>query len=70
VILILLALGAATTALAQTITADQKAACRADYGRFCRGTMPDGGSIVARLAKQHDKLAGPCECAVTDAQRK
>ena len=56
-------------ALAQNMTAAQRAACKADYDKFCRGTMPGGGRIIACLDKQHDHLAPACQ-KVVDAQKK
>lgn len=68
--MIFIALSLAAPAPAQTMTAEQKAPCRADYDRFCRGTMPGGGHIIACLAKQYDKLADPCKRVVSDARQK
>ncbi len=65
----LLALGSLAPALAQDMTAEQRAACKADYDKYCKGTMPGGGRIVACLNKQHDKLADACK-KVVDAQKK
>ncbi len=65
----LLALGWLAPALAQDMTAEQRAACKADYDKYCKGTMPGGGRIVACLNKQHDKLADACK-KVVDAQKK
>lgn len=38
-----------STAFAQELTAEQRAACTADYEKFCKGTMPGGGRIIACL---------------------
>jgi hypothetical protein len=57
-------------AAAQTLSAEQRAACQADYDKFCKGTMPGGGRIVACLAKENEKLSAPCKKVVADAQKK
>jgi hypothetical protein len=36
---------------AQTLTAEERAACQADYDKYCKGTMPGGGRIIACLNK-------------------
>jgi hypothetical protein len=54
---------------AQTLTAAQRAACQADYDKFCKGTMPGGGSIIACLNKNYAQLADACK-KVVDAQKK
>jgi cysteine rich repeat protein len=56
-------------AVAQTATADQRGACKQDYEKFCAGTMPGGGRIVACLNKQHDKLSAACKQAI-DTRKK
>jgi Cysteine rich repeat len=56
--LLVLAIGSSGHAVAQT--ADQRGACKADYDKYCAGTMPGGGRVVACLNKQHDKLADAC----------
>jgi hypothetical protein len=53
---------------AQTLTAEQRAACKADYNKYCSGTTPGGGRIIACLDKQHDALSGACR-KVLDAQK-
>jgi hypothetical protein len=56
-------------AKAQDFTAEQRAACKRDYDKFCKGTMPGGGRVLACLNKQHDQLSDACR-AVVDAQKK
>ncbi len=63
------AIGFSTTALAQSLTAEQRAACKPDYDKYCAGTIPGGGRIVACLNKQHDALSDACK-KVLDAQKK
>jgi hypothetical protein len=60
----------AAPALAQDMTAAQRTACKGDYDKFCTGTMPGGGRIIACLAKQSDKLSEACKKVVADAQKK
>ena len=66
---VVLAIGFATTALAQSLTAEQRAACKPDFDKYCTGTIPGGGRIVACLNKQHDALSDACK-KVLDAQKK
>ena len=61
-------LGSLTTALAQEFTAEQRAACKGDYNKFCRGTMPGGGRVLACLNKARAQLSNPCK-NVVDAQK-
>jgi hypothetical protein len=63
------AIGFSSAALAQTPTADQRGACKPDYDKYCAGTMPGGGRIVACLNKQHDKLSAACRQAI-DSRKK
>jgi hypothetical protein len=56
-------------AFAQTAPPDQRGACNADYNKYCAGTMPGGGRVVACLNKQHDRLTTTCR-KVLDAQKK
>ena len=64
-----LALLPLNASLAQDFTAEQRAACKADYDKFCKGTMPGGGRVLACLNKQHDQLSDGCK-KVVDAQKK
>lgn len=59
-----------TPALAQDFTAEQRAACKSDYDKYCKGTMPGGGRVLACLAKQNDKLTAGCKKVVADASKK
>jgi hypothetical protein len=63
------AIGFSGAAIAQTPTADQRGACKQDYDKYCAGTMPGGGRIVACLNKQHDKLSAACKQAI-DSRKK
>ena len=67
--LIVCAIGFSGTALAQTQTADQAGACKTDYEKFCAGTAPGGGRIVACLNKQRDQLSAICKKAL-DSRKK
>jgi hypothetical protein len=46
-----IAIGFSGVARAQTLTAEERAACQADYDKYCKGTMPGGGRIIACLNK-------------------
>jgi hypothetical protein len=56
-------------ALAQDFTAEQRAACRGDYNKFCKGTRPGGGRVLACLGRQYGGLSETCK-KVVDAQKK
>ncbi len=57
-------------AFAQDLTAEQRAACKGDYEKFCRGTMPGGGRIIACLSRQNDKLTEACKKILAEAEKK
>jgi hypothetical protein len=60
----------ASSAMAQELTAAQRDACTGDYEKYCKGTVPGGGRIIACLAKQNDKLTPACKKVLADAQKK
>ena len=60
----------ASSAMAQELTAAQRDACMGDYEKYCKGTVPGGGRIIACLAKQNDKLTPACKKVLADAQKK
>ena len=60
----------ASSATAQELTAAQRDACTGDYEKFCKGTMPGGGRIIACLAKESDKLTPACKKVLAEAQKK
>jgi hypothetical protein len=41
-----------------------------DYQKYCKGTKPGGGRIIACLAKSNDKLTAECQKVLADAQKK
>jgi hypothetical protein len=47
VLLAVLALLPLNAAGAQDFTAGQRAACKGDDDKFCKGTMPGGGRVLA-----------------------
>jgi hypothetical protein len=63
------ATGFSGTAFAQALTAEQRAACQADFDKYCKGTVPGGGRIIACLNKQRDEISDACK-KVIDAQKK
>lgn len=62
-----LVIGFSGSAVAQTLSAAQRTACKADYEKYCQGTTPGGGRIIACLDKQ--QLSESCR-KVIDAQKK
>jgi hypothetical protein len=62
------AFGFSSTAFAQALTAEQRAACQADFAKYCKGTVPGGGRIIACLNKQRDQISDACK-KVVDAQK-
>ena len=58
-----------SNARAQEFSAAQRAACKADYDQFCKGTPPGGGRVLACLSKQEGKLSASCKKVVADAKK-
>jgi Cysteine rich repeat len=69
-ILIAVLLCACETAFAQQFTTEQRDACMGDYQKYCKGTTPGGGRIIACLARSNDKLTAECKKVVAEAQKK
>jgi hypothetical protein len=63
------AMGLSGSAFAQTPTADQSGACGADYQKYCVGTQPGGGRVVACLNGHRDQLSAACKKAI-DSRKK
>ena len=59
----------ASSAFAQELTAEQRNACMGDYEKYCKGTVPGGGRIIACLAKSSDKLTAACKKVLAEAQK-
>lgn len=57
------------TAHAQEFTAAQRAACSGDYNKFCKGTMPGGGRVLACLSKQGGSLTPACAKVVAESRK-
>jgi hypothetical protein len=58
------------TAFAQELTAEQRSACMGDYEKYCKGTTPGGGRIIACLSKSSSKLTPACKKVLADAEKK
>ncbi|KRR19965.1 cysteine rich repeat-containing protein [Bradyrhizobium retamae] len=56
---LVLAIGYSGSAAAQAT--DQRGACKADYDKYCAGTLPGGGRVVACLNKQQHQLSDACK---------
>jgi hypothetical protein len=69
VVLIATLLCASEAAFSQELTAEQRSACMGDYEKFCKGTTPGGGRIIACLAKSNDKLTPACKKVLADAEK-
>ena len=65
-----LVLASPGAAAAQDFTAEQRAACKGDYDKFCKGTFPGGGRVLACLNKQYAQLSDACKKVVTEASKK
>jgi hypothetical protein len=69
-LLILTAVCIVTPVVAQDMTAEQRAACKGDYEKYCNGVMPGGGRIIACLSKAGDKLTDACKKILASAKPK
>ncbi len=56
---LVLAIGCSGSAFAQG--GDGRGACKTDYDKFCAGTAPGGGRVVACLIKQQNQLSDACK---------
>ena len=56
-------------AFSQELTAEQRSACMGDYQKYCKGTVPGGGRIIACLSKSSDKLTPECKKILADAKK-
>jgi Cysteine rich repeat len=60
----------ATAATAQQLTVAQREACSGDFGKFCKGTTPGGGRIIACLAAHNSELTPACQKVLAAAEKK
>ncbi len=65
----MLILASLSAAVCQDFTAEQRAACKGDYDKYCKGTMPGGGRVLACLNKQYAQLTVACK-KVVDSHKK
>jgi Cysteine rich repeat len=57
-------------AFGQELTAEQRSACMGDFQKYCKGTTPGGGRIIACLSKSSDKLTPACRKVLAEAEKK
>jgi Cysteine rich repeat len=69
-ILIAAVVCASHAAFSQEMTAEQRDACMGDYEKYCKGTTPGGGRIIACLAKSSDRLTPACKKVLAAAEKK
>ena len=65
----MLILSSLSRAVSQDFTAEQRAACKGDYDKYCKGTVPGGGRVLACLNKHYAQLTEACK-KVVDSQKK
>lgn len=63
----IIAIGCSGAAYAQALSAEERAACQSDYDKYCKGTMPGGGRIIACLSE--NPISDACK-KVVDAHKK
>jgi hypothetical protein len=69
-VLIAALLCASQAAFSQELTAEQRSACKGDYQKYCKGTTPGGGRIIACLSNSSDKLTAECRKVLAAAEKK
>jgi len=65
---LVLAMGCSGSAFAQN--GDGRGACKADYEKFCAGTTPGGGRVVACLTNQQNQLSDACKKVLSSRKAK
>jgi hypothetical protein len=65
---LMLAIGCSGSAFAQS--GDGRGACASDYAKFCAGTSPGGGRVVACLNKQQSQLSDACKKVLASRKAK
>lgn len=66
--ILVLAIGCSGPSFAQTT--DARGACKADYDKYCAGTLPGGGRVVACLTKQQNQLSDACKKVLASRKAK
>jgi Cysteine rich repeat len=62
-----IAIGFSGAAYAQALSAEERAACKTDYVKYCKDTKPGGGRIIACLG--NNPVSDACK-KVLDARKK
>lgn len=65
---LVLAIGCSGSAFAQS--GDGRGACKSDYDKFCAGTAPGGGRVVACLTQQQNQLSDACKKVLASRKAK
>jgi hypothetical protein len=66
-VVLALAIGCSGSAFAQS--GDGRGACKADYDKYCAGTPPGGGRVVACLNKQQSQLSDACKTVLAGRKK-
>jgi Cysteine rich repeat len=65
---LVLAIGCSGSAFAQS--GDGRGACASDYEKFCVGTPPGSGRVVACLTKKQNQLSDACKKVLASRKAK
>lgn len=66
----LLAVALPVAASAQDLTVQQRATCRADYDKFCKGVLPGANRLIICLDRYRAGLSDACKKVIDVARTK